>query len=552
MQNLSNRALAKQLMQKNTPEQIIKEVFCYFSTNCKDICNLNPEQLDESVRKVLESEENRLENLIELIALLRRATDGTKERHEFIKRVLEYLDAHLCDNISIEQMAKDLHISYCYMSHLFREEMWTTLSSYRNRKRVCLAVQKLLHSEDKISDIALSCGYEGVSYFTEMFTKFLDVAPSEFREKRRDTIYFPYYDEQDRAYADMLGLIRLAEGMKTVENPDAIKTYPVQMPDEYIFLHEAAIIEYHKTLFASWYNNAEHELNGRTPIRSRRSTDGGKTWSEIEVIADDPTGEILYCPPVYGICEDKLYMLINEMVAPDHIHALDLFVYDPEKDGFVMLWSKPIPFKLNTNVVALENGKLMLPGRVGELDRFPNTPAVLISDSGKIDGDWRLVRIAPNGELADGEKLIHPEISAVVDQEKIYMFCRNDQRRVSLLYLSEDNGEHWSEPYTTDLPIGPTKMYAGTLSDGRNYLVANETDNGRKTLVLYLTQKGSMQFEKRIVLRDGEEEGYPGSTAWHYPVACEGDGKIYIIYTVNFNGWEKRGAVLSVVDLKKI
>ena len=46
------------------------------------------------------------------------------------------------------------------------------------------------------------------------------------------------------------------------------------------------------------------------------------------------------------------------MVSADHIHALDLFVFDEESDKFIQLWSKPIPFKLNTNVVKLNNGYL--------------------------------------------------------------------------------------------------------------------------------------------------------------------------------------------------
>ena len=76
------------------------------------------------------------------------------------------------------------------------------------------------------------------------------------------------------------------------------------MPDEYQFLHEAAAIEFHGTVFAAWYNNREKELQGETVIRGRRSADGGKTWSDAELIAKDPEGKLLYCPPVFGICDD--------------------------------------------------------------------------------------------------------------------------------------------------------------------------------------------------------------------------------------------------------
>ena len=128
------------------------------------------------------------------------------------------------------------------------------------------------------------------------------------------------------------------------------------------------------------------------------------------------------------------------MVSADHIHSLDLYVLNTETDAFEMLWSRPIPFKLNTNVVTLPNGKLMLPGRITKMDGFPNTPAVLLSDSGKIDGEWRF-KIAENGNLPDGKELVHPEISVICANEVLYMFCRNDQKRVPIVYISKDFGE---------------------------------------------------------------------------------------------------------------
>ena len=50
------------------------------------------------------------------------------------------------------------------------------------------------------------------------------------------------------------------------------------------------------------------------------------------------------------------------------MHSLDLYVLNKKSDLFERLWSRPIPFKLNIDVVHLTNGKLMLPGRLAELD----------------------------------------------------------------------------------------------------------------------------------------------------------------------------------------
>lgn len=328
-------------------------------------------------------------------------------------------------------------------------------------------------------------------------------------------------------------------------------TYTVHEPtSEYRFLHESAIIEYKGVLFASWYNNAKTEMDGKCIIRGSRSYDGGKTWAQVEVIADDTTDKIWYCPPVYGVCDGKLYMLINQMVGVDLIHALDLFVYDEESEKFIKLWSRPIPFKLNTNVVTLPNGKLMLPGRVAELDGFPSTPAVLIADSKKIDGEWRIVKIAENNILPNGQEFLHPECSAIIDKGDIYIFCRNDNGALPLVYLSKDNGETWTL-YSHDIPFASSKIYSGTLKDGRNYLIGNIMPD-RSKLAIFFSKSGSMQFDKGFLLQENCSFGDYKGNQWSYPVAYESNGTLYVIYsgTIEKFNQECRGAVLSVIDLE--
>ena len=190
-------------------------------------------------------------------------------------------------------------------------------------------------------------------------------------------------------------------------------------------------------------------------------------------------------------------MFVNQMVAPDYMHSLDLYVLNCETDKFEFLWSRPIPFKLNTNMVTLPNGKLMLPGRMGDLDGFPITPAVLISDSGKIDDEWRMVKIANDGTLPDGGKLLFPEISVICAEDVLYMFNRNYQRRVPLVYISKDFGETWDGVRSHDIPYVSSKIYCGELKDGRHYMICNIDKLNRAKLVAYFTSDESKNFTKK-------------------------------------------------------
>lgn len=549
--NLSSKDLALFFISNKEKDDVIAAIFEFFRLDCIERCNINPSQLDELINKFYQTQPCNAKIITQIIDIIKAGQESAlNKENELIKEVVLYIKNHLTFDISIEQISKELNISYYHMCHIFKSKYGISVNTFRTQKRLEIAMRKLIQTDEKIADIAVLCGFNNVSYFTEIFTKTVGISPTLFRTQNKDVCLHDFYDFGDMLLATKMPCERFTN-QNIAELDWDVKSVLVHTPDdEFGFLHEAAIIEYHGVLYASWYNCPKYELQGYTPICGKRSYDGGESWTDLEIICDDKTEKIMYCPPVYGICDDKLYMLINQMVAPDHMHALDLYVLNNKTDKFELLWSKPIPFKLNTNVVALPNGKLLLPGRIAELDGFPNTPAVMISDNGKIDANWRLVKIAENGDLADGKKLVHPEISVMCIDNVLYMFNRNDQRRVPLVYISEDFGETWSEALSHDIPYVSTKIYAGNLKDGKNYLVANINEFDRSRLAIYFTDTNGKQFTKKIILFDKNTTNIKNATACHYPSAFESNGKLYIIATVNYE-WSRRGAVLFIIDLSQ-
>lgn len=373
----------------------------------------------------------------------------------------------------------------------------------------------------------------------------------------RPTLY------SDGVDAQLFSLIPYMPLLDTkVCNPSTLRPLPntehyaIRHPDEkYAFLHESAIIRYKGTLFAAWYNCPVNELKGHTPIQGRRSTDGGRTWTADEVLVDDPEGRLLACPPVYGIDSRGLYLLCNMETAPDCSHTLDVYRYDEATAKFTFVSSSPTAFKLNTNAYEMDNGKLLLPGRVAPaIDGFPNIPAALISDNGFMEGPWRLVKLQENQFLVPNSYLkssyVHPEMSNVVIGRKVFSFCRNDQSCVPLVFFSDDFAETWTGAYSCNIPFAASKIYSGTLKDGRNYVIGNIYSRTRSNLAIFFSEPGTMRFTRGGTLRNGTHMmGGRSYCAWHYPVAYESDGKLYVIYTMNLSDTTKRGAGLSVITL---
>lgn len=546
----TNFDLAKLFFERNKKEKIIAELFDFFEFNCLERCNINPDALDKKIKAFENSDYSDIYILTDIIELIKNGKDVSKKKEEtLVQNIKSYISEHFTDNMTVEEIASKLYISYYYMCHFFKSKTGISVHTFRNQKRMEMAFRQLLITDKKISDIATECGFDNISYFTEVFNKMVGVTPLTFRKKVKNIYLHDFYEYEDILFAaDMPAASFIDPEIQKVsgENVSAVS---VHKPDEKMrFLHEAAIIEYHGVLYVSWYNCPQNELQGYTPICGKRSYDGGKTWSELEILADDKTERILYCPPVYGIDDDKLYMLVNQMVAPDHIHSLDLYVLNDENGKFELCWSKTIPFKLNTNVVTLPNGKLMLPGRMGNLDGFPNTPAVLISDNGKINAEWRLVKIAENGNLMGGKQLVHPEISVICTENILYMFCRNDQGRIPLVYISNDFGESWSTAHSHDIPYVSSKIYCGDLKDGRHYMVCNTERFNRSKMVVYFTDDTTKSFKKELVLFDSTTKLWG---ACHYPAAYASEDKLYVIATVGYEN-KTRGADLFIVNLKDI
>lgn len=554
--NTPTEELANIFIRKFNKEDIIAEIFNFFEYSPIARCNEDPGKIDNPIKDFIDSNYSDINTLVKIINIVKKGSENSeKQEKELVEKVKSYQLAHLTEDTNLETMAKDLHVSYHYICHIFKVQTGMSINTYRNRKRVEMAIKLLSTTELKISEISTSCGYNNTSYFAEVFTRFTGFSPKYFKDILKDKKLLDFYNLDDVLLLTKMESFEFLNNIAEIKSEDCFTTENVNDPDETsTFLHETAIIEFKNTIYTSWYECPEKELMGYTPVVGKRSFDGGITFTEKEIIAeaDDKTDKILFCPPVYGIDDNKLYMFINEMVAPDHIHALNLYVLNEKSGKFEFLWSKPIPFKLNTNVIKLSNGKLILPGRIGEIDSFPNTPAVLISDSGKIDSDWRLVKIAENGDLPDNSQLIHPELTLIENEKTLYVFSRNDMRHVPLLYISKDFGESFSKAIAHDIPYVGTKIYAGTLKDKRNYIICNTDKLDRRKLCVYFSEKGTMNFNKKLVLFDETSENLEGVTACHYPAACEYGNKLYIIATKNFDTFIKRGAILFKIDLNKI
>lgn len=85
----------------------------------------------------------------------------------------------------IEEYAKLCGFSHGHFIKLFKEEYGLTPANYRLRLLVDKSRAVLTDSDLKISDVALSCGFEDALYFSRVFKRFVGMSPENYRKKHR-------------------------------------------------------------------------------------------------------------------------------------------------------------------------------------------------------------------------------------------------------------------------------------------------------------------------------------------------------------------------------
>lgn len=101
--------------------------------------------------------------------------------NESISRAIEYIETNLTNEITIEQIANHAYISSFYFQKGFSMLCGYSVSEYIRNRRLSLAGQELLNTNNKIIDIALKYCYDSPDSFTKAFTRFHGSTPKSVR-----------------------------------------------------------------------------------------------------------------------------------------------------------------------------------------------------------------------------------------------------------------------------------------------------------------------------------------------------------------------------------
>ena len=108
-----------------------------------------------------------------------RITSGRRE--ERIKKMLLFIQEHFHDKISLAQIAESANISERECLRCFKQTLNTTPFTYLLEYRIRMAARMLSETDMPVTEIALACGFTGVSYLGKHFKMIMGCTPSEYR-----------------------------------------------------------------------------------------------------------------------------------------------------------------------------------------------------------------------------------------------------------------------------------------------------------------------------------------------------------------------------------
>ena len=135
--------------------------------------------------------ETRLLLLEFLLAVLRSAELLPADQDagdELQRQMLAYIRSHYRQQITLEELGKQFHLSPKYLSRYFKEKFSITISDYVSHLRMNYAKQLLENTRLSITEVAAQSGYSSVSFFIRSFTQANGCSPLKWRHRNTGQI----------------------------------------------------------------------------------------------------------------------------------------------------------------------------------------------------------------------------------------------------------------------------------------------------------------------------------------------------------------------------
>ncbi len=102
--------------------------------------------------------------------------------HSTLRSIIEFCSANFSEDLSLDFVSENLHLSRYHISRLFNQKLELSFSDYVNMLRVRESCDLLRDPEKKIADISEEVGFGSIRTYNRAFKAIHGKTPAEYRE----------------------------------------------------------------------------------------------------------------------------------------------------------------------------------------------------------------------------------------------------------------------------------------------------------------------------------------------------------------------------------
>lgn len=102
---------------------------------------------------------------------------------KLIVDIVNHIEDHLEDELSVDSISTFSGYSPHHFQKMFSACVGMSLGSYLRRRRLTKAAQKLVKTQERIIEIALSSGFDSQEAFTRAFKLMFELTPKDYRDQ---------------------------------------------------------------------------------------------------------------------------------------------------------------------------------------------------------------------------------------------------------------------------------------------------------------------------------------------------------------------------------
>ena len=104
------------------------------------------------------------------------------EYPERIQRAVDYIEMHLMDSMSTEEIARQAFLSVPHLYRIFPVMTGCTVGQYIRKRRLSCSADELINTQERIIDIAFQFQFESQESYIRAFKSMFGITPGEYRK----------------------------------------------------------------------------------------------------------------------------------------------------------------------------------------------------------------------------------------------------------------------------------------------------------------------------------------------------------------------------------